>query len=115
MLKRLIPLVLRLRDARRMPQLAILRPEEDDIVGSWRALGSTVFGDEGCRRIHYVIKNVLEPVGVSPNGWEALFRDPRDGRLWERTYPQSEMHGGGPPRLIVVSAETAEAKYGVSG
>ena len=44
-------------------------------------------------------------------GWETLYRDPRDGRLWELTYPQSEMHGGGPRRLHVLSRDEAAAKY----
>jgi hypothetical protein len=47
--------------------------------------------------------------------WETLFEDPDDGRLWERTYPQGEMHGGGPPALRVISVDEARAKYDFSG
>ena len=32
-------------------------------------------------------------------------------RLCERTYPQGEMQGGGPPRLRVLSEEEARQKY----
>jgi len=41
-----------------------------------------------------------------------LYRDPDDGRYWERTYPQSELHGGGPPELRVLATEDARQKYG---
>jgi Immunity protein 27 len=34
-----------------------------------------------------------------------LFRDPGDDRYWERTYPQGEAQGGGPPPLIALSLE----------
>jgi hypothetical protein len=45
--------------------------------------------------------------------WTQLFRDPSDGRLWELSYPQSEMHGGGPPRFI--SPQEALSSFGYSG
>jgi hypothetical protein len=40
--------------------------------------------------------------------------DPDDGRYWERTYPQSEKHGGGPPQLKCLTFQEASKKYGVS-
>ena len=43
--------------------------------------------------------------------WQLLYRDPKDGRLWEQTSPQGEMHGGGPPRLAVISEEEARKRY----
>jgi hypothetical protein len=44
-------------------------------------------------------------------GWEVLYREARDGRLWEPTYPWSGMHGGGPPRLHLPSPEEAHTEY----
>jgi hypothetical protein len=54
----------------------------------------------------------LEKIAASGGGWDTLFRDPDDGRYWERTYPMGDMQGGGPPSLFVLSAEKAYAKYG---
>jgi hypothetical protein len=41
-----------------------------------------------------------------------LYRDPVTGRLWELTWPQSDLHGGGPPRLRLVQADEVRPKYG---
>ena len=46
-------------------------------------------------------------------GWISLYRDPEDNRLWELSYPQSEMHGGGPPLLRVVSRIDATVAFGL--
>jgi hypothetical protein len=90
-----------------------LRPDETDLVGTWTFDGKQVRGDEACERIAHLTEHVLDKLGVSREygAWETLFRDPADGRLWERTYPNSGWHGGGPPRLRVVSDEEARAKY----
>ena len=45
--------------------------------------------------------------------WETLFRDPDDGRYWERVYPQGDLHGGGPPQLQVIDEAEAKRKYGI--
>ena len=75
--------------------------------------------DPNCERIRNFTENVLLKIAISPisGAWETLFRDPADGRLWERTYLESEMHGGGPPSLFLISVEDAIKKYGpvVSG
>jgi hypothetical protein len=91
-----------------------LQPHETDLVGEWIPERGTVHADDICRRIEWLVREVLEEVAVSPQwgAWETLFRDPSDGRYWERTYPKGEMHGGGPPRLTCISAEQAKAKYG---
>lgn len=63
-------------------------------------------------RIEELITTHLKAVAVSPDGWEKLYLDPGDGRLWELTYPQAEMHGGGPPELREMDGATATARYG---
>ena len=88
-----------------------LRPEETELVGQWLAVGAQMERDPTAARIAWLVSERLEPLGTDTSGWDRLYRDPRDGRLWEHTYPQSEMHGGGPPRLAIVSAATAAAKY----
>jgi len=36
---------------------------------------------------------------VNSKNWEVEFEDPKSGALWLMDFPQSESHGGGPPRL----------------
>jgi len=90
-----------------------LRPDETLLVGSWVPKGKSVVGDSICERIEALLATVLVHVADDPKSgaWESLFRDPSDGRFWERFYPQGEMHGGGPPSLRCLSAADAAAKY----
>jgi hypothetical protein len=53
----------------------------------------------------------LEKLGHDPSGWEALYRDALTGALWEVTYPQGWMHGGGPRRMSKISLSDASVKY----
>jgi hypothetical protein len=85
---------------------------ETELRGAWLAKDGKVVPDEACERIEWLTGKRLERVGTDSSGWEVLYRDPRDGRLWEKTYPHSGCHGGGPPMLVAISEETAEAKYG---
>lgn len=90
-----------------------LTKRETELHGSWVEMDGKVISDGTCRRIEWLIANRLEKIGSDPSGWDILFRDPRDGRLWERIFPESHLHGGGPPTLKVVSLAEAQAKYGV--
>ena len=87
-----------------------LQPHETDLLGTWVSTGAGVEGDETCRRIQWLLEARLERVGEA--NWEAWYIDPHDGRLWALTFPHSEMHGGGPPRLSLVSREDAKTRYG---
>jgi len=44
----------------------------------------------------------------SGDGWTSLYRHHATGEFWELSYPQAEMHGGGPRRLVKVPILTAE-------
>jgi hypothetical protein len=90
-----------------------LKPDEIDLVGGWTIDGTRASSDSVERRIKDLVQHHLQKVVVSPDtgGWETLYRDPSDGRFWELTYPQSDMHGGGPMRLTNISAANAAAKY----
>lgn len=80
-----------------------LQSDETLLKGSWLKEREHIVGDEVCRRIELLIKQSLEFLIADSSGWDKLYRDRNDGRLWELTYPQGEMHGGGPPQLRVVS------------
>jgi hypothetical protein len=41
----------------------------------------------------------LVKVRTDPTGWVTLYRHRDTGLLWELSYPQGEMYGGGPRRL----------------
>ena len=92
-----------------------MNPDENEIVGEWVLDGTKVRKDAAAERIEALTSGVLEKLadGKEAGGWETLYRDPTDGRLWERTFPKGHMHGGGPPRLAVIAADTARRKYGV--
>lgn len=96
--------------------MTALQPNEVELTGAWTFDGTVMHRDRVCDRIEELTSQVLERMAISKlyGSWETLFRDPADGRLWERTYPQGELQGGGPPRLAVISAEEARRKYGVA-
>lgn len=90
-----------------------LEPDETDLVGKWGNDRGRVVGDAVDERIIWLTSTVLTKVASHPEygACETLFRDPNDGRYWERTYPQGEKHGGGPPRLSLISEDRAREKY----
>ena len=89
-----------------------LRPDETELWGQWLDTGNRIEHDAIGARIHWLAAERLERVAAGASGWEALYRDPRDGRLWELTHPNRHLHGGGPPRLALVTAAEAAARYG---
>lgn len=89
-----------------------LEPNETDLVGRWVSVGARVEGDDACKRIKWLVSEKLQKVATDASGWDTLYLDPVDGRFWEITHPQSELHGGGPPRLTQLPSERAKAKYG---
>ena len=91
-----------------------LRPDETDLLCEWVFADGKTVGNEICERIATLTTQHLEQVAVDETGWDKLYCDPEDGRYWELTYPQSEMHGGGPTRLIYISPRQARSKYGDS-
>lgn len=85
-------------------------PAESVIEGRWVFAKGKMVADEAALRIDDLTASYFEFV-AGIDGWNLLYRDPRDGRLWEQTYPQSELHGGGPPKLAVVTLDEARTRY----
>jgi hypothetical protein len=90
-----------------------LKSNETNISGKWIEKDGMVVADAACKRIEWLVDNDLRQIAFSPQwgAWETLFKDLSDGRFWERTYPNSQMHGGGPPTLKVIKEKEAMQKY----
>lgn len=89
-----------------------IKPSETVLTGQSILQGGRVVADDVSKRIHALTSSYLVEVGRDASGWNTLYRDPNDGRYWELTYPQSELHGGGPPQLKCLSVDEARRKYG---
>lgn len=94
-------------------ELADLRPDERVLAGAWAQPGVGAVHDDVDQRIFWLVSNRLTRLAVAEGGWRQLYRDPRDGRLWELTFPHGSLHGGGPRRLECVTALVAAERYGV--
>lgn len=88
-----------------------LEPNEKLLTGKWLLSNGRVVADDTCHRIMYLVNEHLKKVATSQGGWDTLYMDPTDGRLWELTFPDSGLHGGGPPQLRNLTFEEARQKY----
>lgn len=85
---------------------------DSELLGSWLQRKHKLVPDPVCQRIQRLIESHLVELAVVRLGCDTLFRDPNDGRLWELSWPQFSLPGGGPPRLTHVTADAARLKYG---
>jgi hypothetical protein len=92
-----------------------IKADETMLVGQRVLKDGRPVADDVSKRIAALTKSHLVEIGHDASGWLTLYRDPSDGRLWELDYPQSELHGGGPPRLRAISPEVARQKYSLAG
>jgi len=86
---------------------------ETELLGSWVNQAGSIIADDVSKRIEALISTELKEVSTSGDGWDVLYIDPSDGRYWELTYPDSDLHGGGAPKLTSVTVEQVKAKYDV--
>jgi hypothetical protein len=84
---------------------------ETELRGAWISSDGRVSADAICKRIDLLVGTVLKFLACTPNGWQRLYQDLNDQRLWELSYPQSEMHGGGPPLLRNISLSEATQEF----
>lgn len=89
----------------------MIEATEFRITGQWFTKDGQIVADETCGRIEALIRTHLKELGRDSSGWDTLYRDPNDGRLWEHCHPTSNLHGGGPPELKCLSAEEVALKY----
>ena len=90
-----------------------LSPDETVLEGGYAHRAIPTTPDDVTRRIRHLVSTHLVQVALSADGWAALYSDPSDGRLWELTYPDSDSHGGGAPRLECIDLPTARTRYQV--
>jgi hypothetical protein len=88
-----------------------LTNKEEKLIGKWIYENGFVQKDEVSVRIEWLINNQFKKIGIDKTGWDVLYVDPIDNRLWELIYPESDMQGGGPPTLICISKDEAREKY----
>lgn len=89
----------------------MISSSEKEIRGEWKQVGRELVASPECERIKTLTTSYLKKIASDASGWDKLYQDPADKRYWELTYPQSGMHGGGPPLLRVLSQAEAAAKY----
>lgn len=90
---------------------ADLDKSEVVLVGRWIYQNGQVEEDDTAKRIDFLVENHLRRLCASDDGWRVLLIDDRDGRYWELSYPDSASHGGGAPKLEVLSEALVRAKY----
>ncbi len=92
---------------------APLRANETELVGAWVETHEGVVGDETCIRVNVLLRDTLQHVADHPEygAWQSLYRDPGDGRYWERTCPHGDRHGGGPPVIRCIEEREARGAY----
>jgi len=84
----------------------------NEVIGKWIVDPSgRIVGDRAENQIWEVVRNHLTRMGDRESGWTILYRDPSDDSFWELTFPQSEMHGGGPAKLTRIASEQVPQLY----
>jgi hypothetical protein len=86
-----------------------LKPNETELVGKWIFRDNQTTADATTDRIHWLMKNSLTKVADA--NWSNLWQDPADSRYFELTFPEGQMHGGGPPKLSHLTEKEARRKY----
>ncbi len=71
---------------------------EKEIIGKWVFKDGKMVADANCQLIDSIIKNDLKEFEKSEDGWTKRYKH-TNGSIWELTYPESHLHGGGPPKL----------------
>ncbi len=85
--------------------------EEAELNGKWLFENGKVVGDETEERIWELVENRFTRLADRDGGWVILYRDPADRSLWELSFPQSGLHGGGPARLIRLTEDQVRDLY----
>ena len=96
-----------------MSSYPLLEPSETLLEGKWEYTSKKMIADDTCRRIEF-LKDFLDKIAITDDGWSALYKDPQDGRYWELSYPDGSLHGGGAPALKCLDSDAVMQKYSVT-
>jgi hypothetical protein len=88
-----------------------INSNETSIVEQWEFVNNKMTTNEQGKRMDLLIMGYLKKVAADASGWYILYQDPKDKRYWELSFPKSEMQGGGPRLLSVLSEKEAMDKY----
>ncbi len=80
----------------------------EDLTDRWVMSGSKVHAEGDAAEIDALLSTELVRLSGTDGDWRTLYRHRTTGKLWELSYPQSEMHGGGPRRLRRLSLSTPD-------
>lgn len=80
----------------------------EDLNDRWVVNGSKVHAEGDASEIDALLSAELVRLSETDGGWRTLYQHRTTGKLWELSYPQSEMHGGGPRRLRRLSLAAPE-------
>ena len=83
---------------------------DETVIGSDSGESMDVWRSNSARIDWLIQSGALRRVAIDHAQWEALYVGD-DGRHWLMTWPQSEMHGGGPRRLEVISPDEASKRF----
>ncbi len=72
-----------------------------EIIGKWTFHNGKVIADSNCKIIESMIESKLTKIESSVDGWTVKYRG-NDNSIWELTYPESHLTGGGPPKLVQI-------------
>jgi|TARA_B110000902_G_scaffold86485_1_gene102630 hypothetical protein len=72
---------------------------QKEIIGKWIFKDGKVLADSNCNTIELMIKNDLIEFESDDDNWIKKNKGKKDGSIWELTYPEGHLHGGGPPKL----------------
>ena len=86
--------------------------EKIKYVGRWIVDNGKVVGNRECDIINKLISTELTFVADRDSGWVRLHRNSSTGIYWELSYPQGELHGGGPPTLETLTEDEVVQRYG---
>jgi len=88
-------------------------PNRQRLQGKWLTTKEGVVPDDVCKIIDHLVREHLVKVATRDGGWTTLYHDPLQSAYWELSYPESEMHGGGPPTLTRLSPGDVTTLYGI--
>jgi len=75
----------------------------EDLRDVWYSEDGKVAARGDAEAIDEMLTTKLEKVRTEEGGWIVIYRHCDTNQLWELSYPQSELHGGGPRRLRLIS------------